>query len=124
MHLFASRYGWTKQNVLALPAFDFLGYLTAILEEEEFKAKEEQRLSAFTGWQFYTILKQTGFLGNSKLIKFNEYLGNLGLLTERESEQLALYKKYKREQNKHEAKANIQQAEEIAALVRRQKLQT
>lgn len=124
MHIFASRYGWTKDYVLSLSVFDFIGYLTAIWEEDEVKARDEQRISAFTGWQIYTILKQTGFLGTSKLVKYNEYLGNLGLLTDKEKEQLTLYKQFKRELNKQEAKANIQEAQQIADLVRLQRSQT
>lgn len=121
MHLFASRYGWTKETVLTLPAFDFIGYLTAIFEEDEEKILLDRRNSAFTGWQFYTIMKQTGFMGSAPLTKFPDYLGNLGLLKDEELKAMELYKKYKREQNKHEAKHNINEALKIAESIKRQR---
>lgn len=92
--------------------------MTAIWEEEENKLLEDQRNSALTGWQIYTIIKQTGFLGNAKLIKYPEYLANLGLLKEHEKENLIIYKKLKREQNKVEAANNIIEAQRIADMVK------
>ena len=121
MHLFASRYGWTKETVLTLPAFDFIGYLTAIYEEEEEKILLDRRNSAFTGWQFYTVLKQTGFLGNAPLVKFHDYMENLGLLKEEEVKALATYKKFKRAQNQTEALMNIAEAKQIAESIKRQR---
>ena len=121
MHLFASRYGWTKETVLALPAFDFIGYLTAIFEEEDEKILLDRRNSAFTGWQFYTILKQTGLMGQAPLTKFHDYMGNLGLLKDEELKALEQYKKYKRELNKQEAKHNINEALKIAESIKRQR---
>lgn len=118
MHLFASRYGWTKQNVLALPAFDFVGYLTAIWEEEEEKIHLDRRNSAFTGWQIYTHLKATGFMGSGPLVKFHDYLENLGLLKDEEIKALQTYKKFKRQQNKVEAVINIAEAKQIADSIR------
>lgn len=121
MHLFASGYGWTKETVLSLPALDFIGYLTAIFQEQEEQILLDRRNSAFTGWQIYTTLKQTGFLGSSPLVKFHDYLGNLGLLKEEEQKALETYKKFKKQQNRREAIVNIAEARAIAESIKRQR---
>lgn len=95
--------------------------MTAIFQDDDEQILLDRRNAAFTGWQFYTHLKSTGLLGSAPLVKYSDYLGNLGLLKEDEVQALQTYKKMKRFENKAQAANNIAEAQAIVDSLRRQK---
>lgn len=75
--------------------------------------------SAFTGWQFYTLLD--GMLGGNKdkkSMNYMEYSERLGLLSDQEKEHLALFKQMEKIRQKQEAKDAINRAANIVEMDR------
>ena len=119
--MFASRYGWTKDYVLALPVFDFLGYLSAARKRERDEMTQDLKASAFTGWQIYTLVESIFKSGKDQTdpLTYNEWLEGLNLLSKEEKKQLEMFRIVKRHQQKQQAKENINKAANIIELHKR-----
>lgn len=108
-----------KEKVLSLPVVDFFGYLAAIRKREEEEFNRQLKISAFTGWQQYTLL--AGSFGGEKaeIMSFMEYSETLGILTKEEKEYLNLYRQMQKLADQNKAKQNIEKAKNIIELDRK-----
>lgn len=110
MHKFASRYGWDKEKILAMPAFDFFGYYAAIQKEIRDNQNKDLKAAAFTSWRIESTL--IGMFGQSGP-RYMDYLEANGLLTEQEKEQNKTIKIMQKLIDKQNAKAGKIRADNI-----------
>ena len=118
LDLFADRYGWTKEEVHSLAIRDFLGYLFAAREAQREDHLQQMNYAAFIGWQTYSLLAGMNprKKDDPKPMNLMEYRDTLGLLSDREKEQMNLYRDISRITAKSQAKRNIEKAENILNL--------
>lgn len=103
-----------------MPLSDFFPMILAAQKKEHEQYVQEMKVSAFTGWQFYSLL--IGIFGGDReknVMNYAEYTDTLGLLDENEKEELSLYKSIQRMKQKEEAAQAIQNAQNIIALDRK-----
>lgn len=99
-----------------MPAASFLGYLRAMLDEQQAKLDEALKISAHTGWQFRNLI--SGLMGG-KEVNYLQYLEPLGLLSKQEQEFIKVMKALEKHRAKAEAKDNITKAQAIADMGRK-----
>lgn len=99
-----------------MPAAFFLGYLRAMLDEEQKRLDQQLKISAHTGWQIRNLL--SGIMGG-KEINYLDYLEPMGLLSKQEKNFIRVMRALQAHQAKDEAKQNIAKAEKIIELARK-----
>lgn len=99
-----------------MPAASFLGYLRAMLDEQQAQLDQQLKISAHTGWQIRNIL--SGMMGGEG-VNYLNYLEPMGLLSKQEQEFIKVMKTLEKSRAKQEAENNITKAQRIAEMGRK-----
>lgn len=113
MDAIQSRYGWTDQQVLALPAFRFFHIKRLVERAQVEEQRNKLREQSYGAWQINNLIRQ---VVGEKPVSFIEHIEVLGLLTKEDRIHIEQLKKVQHEQQKKEAEKAQKNVERILDL--------